>query len=1026
MAMTLAAGSISRPVTIWLAIIFCVLGGLWGLSTVGRLEDPSFTLKTALVVIPYPGATAEEVEEQVSEVVEGALQQMKQLDRIESKSMPGMSQVTVEIEDTFGPDEMPQVWDEMRRRLRDIRGELPEGAREPVINDDFGDVYGMFYAVTTNGYSPSEQREIARFLRRGLVSVDGVAKVEIQGLIEEEITVAIPSSRLSSLGLQPNQILAAISDENRVFANGEITEGPARLGVSVPQGYATVAGIEALRLGAPGEVGQISVADIARVTRSETEQPGQVIRHNGERAFTLGISALTDRNVVEVGSGVEERMSVLIAQLPKGVEVAPIYEQHKVVDAAVSNFLVGLGQSVAIVVGALMLTMGWRAGIVVGATLTLTVLATIFFMSVFGIPMERISLGALIIAMGMLVDNAIVITEGMVIGMARGKSAETAASETESATSIPLLGATVIGIMAFSGIGLSPDATGEFLFSLFAVIGISLLLSWIFAVTITPYLGALLLRAPKTVAEDPYKGAFYAVYRGVLWGALRSRWLVVLVVVGITVASLMAFGQVKQAFFPASTTPLFYVQYQLPQGTDIRTTDEDMKRLESVLRETQGVNDVASLVGRGASRFMLTYTPEQANSGYGQLIVRVGDAAAIPALAQSLRQSLPSQFPNALVRVEELVFGPPSGAAVAVRFSGPNPIILRALADEAMLIFREAGTITDPRTDWRQRELTIIPVVDEARMRLAGASRQAIADTIEYGTSGLRVGTLREGDTEVPLILRLPENERDGVERLRDLEVWSQGGGKYVPMSGLVERFETRLSEALILRRDRERTISALGGARGDLTADEAFRSVRDMIEAISLPPGYVMEWGGEFESASDAQASLGKQLPLGFLVMLTISILMFNKLRQPLILWLVVPMSVTGMVLGLLFTGLPFTFTALLGFLSLSGMLMKNAIVLVEEIDAQRANGVENYKAVMDGSVSRLRPVVLAAGTTIFGMLPLLPDAFFASMAVTIMGGLAFASILTLVLVPVLYALFFRIRPPRHAKEMYGEASTA
>ena len=1026
MAMTLAAGSISRPVAIWLAIIFCVLGGLWGLSTVGRLEDPSFTLKTALVVIPYPGATAEEVEEQVSEVVEGALQQMKQLDRIESKSMPGMSQVTVEIEDTFGPDEMPQVWDEMRRRLRDIRSELPEGARDPVINDDFGDVYGMFYAVTTNGYSPSEQREIARFLRRGLVSVDGVAKVEIQGLIEEEITVAIPSSRLSSLGLQPNQILAAISDENRVFANGEITEGPARLGVSVPQGYATVAGIEALRLGAPGEVGQISVADIARVTRSETEQPGQVIRHNGERAFTLGISALTDRNVVEVGSGVEERMSVLVAQLPKGVEVAPIYEQHKVVDAAVSNFLVGLGQSVAIVVGALMLTMGWRAGIVVGATLALTVLATIFFMSVFGIPMERISLGALIIAMGMLVDNAIVITEGMVIGMARGKSAEAAASETEAATSIPLLGATVIGIMAFSGIGLSPDATGEFLFSLFAVIGISLLLSWILAVTVTPYLGALLLRAPKTVSEDPYKGAFYAIYRGVLWGALRSRWLVVLVVVGITVASLMAFGQVKQAFFPASTTPLFYVQYQLPQGTDIRTTDEDMKRLESVLRETQGVNDVASLVGRGASRFMLTYTPEQANSGYGQLIVRVGDAAAIPALAQSLRQSLPSQFPNALVRVEELVFGPPSGAAVAVRFSGPNPIILRALADEAMLIYREAGTITDPRTDWRQRELTIIPVVDEARMRLAGASRQAIADTIEYGTSGLRVGTLREGDTEVPLILRLPENERDGVERLRDLEVWSQGGGKYVPMSGLVERFETRLSEALILRRDRERTISALGGARGDLTADEAFRSIREKIEAIALPPGYTMEWGGEFESASDAQASLGKQLPLGFLVMLTISILMFNKLRQPLILWLVVPMSVTGMVLGLLFTGLPFTFTALLGFLSLSGMLMKNAIVLVEEIDAQRANGVENYKAVMDGSVSRLRPVVLAAGTTIFGMLPLLPDAFFASMAVTIMGGLAFASILTLVLVPVLYALFFRIRPPRRSREVFGETLTA
>ncbi|WP_082436379.1 efflux RND transporter permease subunit [Loktanella sp. 5RATIMAR09] len=1026
MAMSLAAGSISRPVTVWLAILFCVFGGIWGLGTVGRLEDPSFTLKTALVFVPYPGATAEEVEEQVSEVIEGALQQMKQLRRIESKSTPGMSQITVEIEDTFGADEMPQVWDEMRRRLSDLSGDLPAGAREPIINDDFGDVYGMFYAVATNGYSPSEQREIARFLRRGLVSVDGVAKVEIQGLTEEEITVAIPSSRLTSLGLPPNQILAAIADENRVFADGEITEGPARVGVSVPQGYATVTGIEALRLGAPGEVGQIAVADIASVTRAEKEQPDQIIRHNGERAFTLGVSALTNRNVVEVGNLVDERLAVLIAELPEGVDVAPIYEQHKVVDAAVSNFLVGLGQSVAIVIGALMLTMGWRAGIVVGSTLALTVLATMFFMSIFGIPMERISLGALIIAMGMLVDNAIVITEGMVIGMARGKSAQQAASETETATSIPLLGATIIGIMAFSGIGLSPDATGEFLFSLFAVIGISLVLSWILAVTVTPYLGALLLRAPKNISDDPYKGAFYSVYRGILWAALRSRLFVVMTVVGITVVSLMAFGQVKQAFFPASTTPLFYVQYQLPQGTDIGTTDQDMKRLETILLGTEGVQDVATLVGRGASRFMLTYNPEQATASYGQLIVRVADAAEIPALAENLRQSLPPQFPNALVRVDELVFGPPAGADVAVRFSGPDPLVLRALADEAIAVYRDAGTITDPRTDWRQREITINPVVDEARMRLAGASRQAIADTIEYGTSGLRVGTLREGDTEVPLILRLPENERNGVEGLRDLEVWSDGGGQYVPMSGLVESFETHLSEALILRRDRERTITALGGARGDLTADEAFRSVRAEIEAITMPPGYAMAWGGEFESASDAQASLGKQLPLGFLVMLTISILMFNKLRQPLILWLVVPMSVTGMVLGLLFTGLPFTFTALLGFLSLSGMLMKNAIVLVEEIDAQRAKGIADYKAIMDGSVSRLRPVVLAAGTTIFGMLPLLPDAFFASMAVTIMGGLAFASILTLVLVPVLYALLFRIRPPKREKAISGEVSPA
>ena len=1026
MTMSISRASIRRPVAVWLAIIFCLLGGLWGLNTVGRLEDPSFTLKTALVFVPYPGATAMEVEEEVTDVVESALQQMKQLDRVESKSMPGMAQITVEIEMTYGPDEIPQVWDEVRRRIRDIEGELPSGAQSPIINDDFGDVYGMFYAVTADGLSASEQRDLATKLRRDLVTVDGVAKIEVQGLAEEEIIISIPSARLTELGLPPDQILGIIADENQVFSNGEISEGLSRLGVSVPPGYVSVEGIEALRLGAPGEVGQIALYDIARVVREETERPSQIVRHNGTRAFTLGVSALVDRNVVEVGRSVEARLEQLKTELPDGVEIVPIYEQHKVVDEAVSSFLVGLGQSVAIVIGALMLTMGWRAGLVVGATLGLTVFSTLFFMSVFGIEMERISLGALIIAMGMLVDNAIVIAEGMLIGMARGKSAEDAAADTETATGFPLLGATVIGIMAFSGIGLSPDATGEFLFSLFAVIAISLLMSWILAVTVTPYLGKLLLKAPRDTSKDPYRGLVYSAYRGFLWMALRARVLVVLTIVGITVWSVMAFGQVKQAFFPASNTPIFYVEFQMPQGTDIRATNEEMARLEAIILGEEIVTDVTTLVGRGASRFMLTYNPEQADASYGQLIVRATDATLIPDVAARLNRELPAQFPNALIRVEEIVFGPPAGADVAVRFSGPDPVVLRQLSDNALAIFDEAGTITNPRTDWRQREILVEPIVDEARMRLAGATRGSISDTVQYGTSGLRVGTLREGDAEIPMYLRLPEVERDGLDRLRDLSVWSPGANGYVPMANLASGFEPRLVEALIHRRDRERTITVLGGAGGDLTADEAFRSVRSDIEAIRLPEGYTMEWGGEFESAGEAQASLGKQLPLGFLVMLTISILMFNKVRQPLILWLVVPMSVTGMVLGLLFTGLPFTFTALLGFLSLSGMLMKNAIVLVEEIDQQRAEGVEDYQAVIDGSVSRLRPVVLAAGTTIFGMTPLISDAFFASMAVTIMGGLAFASILTLVAVPVLYALFFLIKPPKQENAPSGSPATA
>ncbi|MGM0660989.1 MAG: efflux RND transporter permease subunit [Pseudomonadota bacterium] len=1013
MKLGLAARSIDRPVTVWMIVLACLFGGLWGLNTIGRLEDPTFTVKTALIFTSYPGATAEDVETEVSEVIESALQQMQQLDYITSESTPGLSQVTVEIKTTFDGSELPQVWDEMRLRLRDLRGDLPEGARDPTINDDFGDVYGLFYAVETEGHSPAEQREIARSLRRGLLPVEGVARVEIQGLIPEEITVEIPSARLTSLGLPPTQLLSVIDDENNVFDDGEISEGTRRLRISVPQGYIDTQGIGALRLGVPGDVGQIALFDIAAVSRDEAAQPEQIIRHNGARVFTMGVSALGTANVVEVGARVEDRLARLVEDLPNEVTVSPIYEQHKVVDEAIGDFLVSLALSVAIVITALMVAMGWRAGLLVGSTLMLTILATFFFMALADLQMQRISLGALIIAMGMLVDNAIVITEGMVVGMARGKSAKTAAAETEDDTSIPLLAATVIGIMAFAGIGLSPDQSGEFLFSLFAVIAISLLLSWVLAVTVLPYFGAKLLRAPADTAPDPYDGWFYRGYGRILRLGLRARWLVILVAVAVTVAAVMAFGQVRQAFFPKSGTPLFYVEYMLPEGADIRATEADMIRLEDAVQGLDGVTDVTTLVGRGASRFMLIYTPEQAAPSYGQLIVRVDDAEAIPALASEIRETLPQRFPDAQLRVELLAFGPPTGADVAARFSGPDPEVLRDIAGEALAIYRAAGTITNLRTDWRQRVLTVTPVIDEARMRLAGVSRQAIANTVQFGTSGLRVATLQERDTQIPLLLRLAATERDGVERLRDLEVWSQAAEQYVPMSGIVEEFEPHLAEARIVRRDRQRTITAEGYARSDLTADQAFRSVRAEIEAIDLPPGYAMEWGGEFENASDAQASLGRQLPLSFLVMLTISILMFNRLRQPAIIWLVVPMAVTGMVMGLLATGLPFTFTALLGLLSLSGMLIKNAIVLVGESDRLRARGVDDYTAVVTGAISRLRPVILAAGTTILGMTPLLPDAFFASMSVTIMGGLAVASVLTLIVVPVLYALFFGIRPP-------------
>ncbi|MBE0489428.1 MAG: efflux RND transporter permease subunit [Halomonas sp.] len=1011
--MKLAVRSIRSPVVVWLLILGCLIGGFWGLSSVGRLEDPGFTLKTALVFTNYPGASAEVVEREVTEVLETAIQRMPQLDFLVSESRPGISQITVEIQDTYGPREMAQVWDELRRRLSDAQADLPSGVLPPVVNDDFGDVYGLYYAVTAPEFSAADQREIARLLQRELLTLSGVAKVETLGLPEEVVQVEVPSARLRRLGLPPDQVLALLSGEGAILPEGSLRAEDARLRLNLAPGYDTVAGIEALRLGQAGGTEQISLLDIATVRRLEAEQPRQIIRHNGERAFTIGVSVIQTENVVDVGERVEARLDELRANLPTGVTLSPIYEQHRVVDEAVASFINSLALSVAIVIAALMLTMGLRAGIVVGATLGLTVLGTFFFMSVFGIEIERISLGALIIAMGMLVDNAIVIAEGMLVGMARGQSAEQAAEDAENATGIPLLGATVIGIMAFSGIGLSPDATGEFLFSLFAVIAISLLLSWLLALTVTPWLAAVLMRVPRSASPDvdPYRGPLYRGFAWCLQGTLRARWLTLATVIVVVLLSFASFGLVKQAFFPVATTPLFYVHYQLPRGADINATARDMQAMEAMVRADERVTDVTTLIGQGASRFMLTYQPEQPDPSYGQLIVRVSQASEIPGVIDRL-DAMHERFPQGQMRFERIVFGPPTGSDVEARLSGADPLVLRELAAEVRAQMVESGALIDLRTDWRERELVLEPEVDEARMRVAGVGRQAIADTLQYASSGLTVGTFRDGDSLLPILVRVPGAERQLTAQAMDQSVWSAAANAYVPMSQVVADLSLVPKEAAIFRRDRARTLTVMANAGPGYNADSAFRAVRDSIEALTLPDGYQLEWGGEYESASEAQASLGAQLPLGFLIMFVISVLLFNKLRQPLILWLVVPMSFTGMALGLLVAGLPFTFLALLGLLSLSGMVIKNAIILVEEIDARIAAGAQGVEAVVTGTVSRLRPVLLAAGTTIAGMIPLLADAFFASMAVTIMGGLAFASVLTLVVVPVIYALMFRIRP--------------
>ncbi|MCZ4260342.1 efflux RND transporter permease subunit [Limimaricola sp. G21655-S1] len=1002
--MNIARASIEKPILTWLLILGCLFGGIWGFATLGRLEDPSFTIKAAVISTSYPGASAEQVAREVSEPLESAIQKMGEVDRITSVNRPGVSLIEVEMKSTYDGSALPGIWTKLRARIRDAARDLPPGVNEPLVNDSFGDVFGLYYAVTAPGFEDAEIHRLSTYLRRELLAVEGVADVDLAGLPQEAIFVEPDLALSVAQNLPVQSVLGAISEADSVVPAGTVETGGQRTVIEAPEGSDSVSEISGLSVGVGGEV--INLYDVAEVYRGRVEQPSLIVRHDGTEAFTFGVAGLSTENIVEVGKRVDARLATLFAEMPAGVELHPIYQQHEVVEEASNAFLVNLAMSVGIVVAVLALFMGWRAAVVVGVTLLLTVVGTLFFMAIFAIEMERISLGALIIAMGMLVDNAIVVAEGMQIAMLGGQSSRRAAGETAGKTQVPLLGATVIGIMAFAGIGLSPDATGEFMFSLFAVIGISLLLSWVLAITVTPLLGHYFFKRGEAGGAGAYEGALFRAYAATLRGALRARWLVVAALIGITVVCFAGFGQVRQQFFPNSNTPLFFVHYKLPQGSTVQQTASDLAQVEAWLAERDEVVSYTSYAGGGATRFMLTYSAEKSNPSYGHMIIRTNGIDEIPALATALEEFGREALPEGEFRTRRLVFGPGGGDPIEMRVSGPDPEMLREIGDRVITAMADASPdILQPRTNWREPELVIRPDYATERAQSAGIDRDDVASVLRFATDGIEGGLYREGERLIPIVVREP---RDAETGLRDQPIWSETAQQFLPIEQVIDGLGHELRDTLVHRRDRVPTLTVGADIPPERTAAEVFAQVRAAVEAVEVPPGYALHWGGEFENSADAQESLGKQLPLSLLVMVLISVLLFNAIRQPVIIWLLVPMSVNGVALGLLGTGLPFTFTALLGLLSLSGMLIKNGIVLVEEIDLVRAEGVPLREAIVTASVSRLRPVVLAAATTILGMLPLLSDAFFVSMAVTIMGGLAFASVLTLIAAPVFYDLFF------------------
>lgn len=856
--MSLAGYAIKKStVTIVLTLCFLV-GGVVSFLNMPRLEDPDFTIKKALVVTNYPGATPQEVANEVTDVIESATQQLGQLDKVTSQSNPGQSIVTVEVKNTYDKETLPQVWDELRRKINDAQGQLPPGAGPSLVVDDFSDVYGILLSISGENYSTQDIQDFAKYLRKQLLLVKNVAKITIWGEQTENAYVEISRARMSGMGVTLDAVTNALSQRNLVVPAGNIRVGREYVRISPTGIMPTVESLGSLLIKDASGNNLVALGDIADISRGYSDTPSQIMRYNGGQAVAIGISMVSTGNVVDLGTAIDKRIDELRGMTPVGMNIDTVYYQPKRVEEAISSFTINLAEAVAIVIVVLLLFMGVQSGLLIGAILLITICGSFIFIEMAGVALERISLGALIIALGMLVDNAIVVVEGILIRYQKGEDRIQACIDVVEQNKWPLLGATIIAIMAFAGIGLSQESVGEFCRSLFIVLSISLLMSWITAVTVTPLFCTFFLKPTILSGEDPYNKGIYRSYKIFLELCMRRRGLTMTTLAVMLVVAIYGFGFVKQSFFPASTQPRFFIHYWLPQGTDIRQTSAEMAGIETMLMKDERIKSVTTFVGQGGPRFILTYSPEQTNSSYGVMLVEVEDYHQIDTILAQYRDKVEAEFPDAEPKFKKFRLGPGRDASIETRFSGPDTKVLRKLSLQAQEIMRATGNARSIRDNWRQEVKVIRPVISETQAKLAGITRPALALTLNTFFDGTTVGVYRENDNLLPIVLRPPEKERTHVHELGNVQIFSPTAGRMIPMEEVVSEFRTEMDFGMIRSRNRMQTITASCDPTEGLPS-VLFKELRPLIENMELPPGYMQEWGGEFEDSTKAQKASQK-----------------------------------------------------------------------------------------------------------------------------------------------------------------------
>ncbi|PWD98087.1 efflux RND transporter permease subunit [Marinilabilia rubra] len=1030
-------------------LVVLAVGGVMSFQSMSKLEDPEIKVKQALVVTVYPGASAHEVELEITDVLEKAISTMGALKKTESRSEADYSEITVELDPTVNPDEIEQKWDILRRKVNRAAAELPQTARTPIVVDDFGDVYGLFYAMTSDGFSYDEMHDYGMLVKHEIEDLPDVKRVKIFGDRPPCINIKIHQDRLANLGVHPSEILMTLRDQNETVYAGYFNSGQERIRVDVDNDFENIDDIRNLIIQGH-EKDQVRLGDIAEIERNLEIPYREAMRYNQKPALGISIAMQSGGNVVDLGEAVDHRLAELkTRRIPAGIDFEKVFFQPEKVQNAITTFMFNLAESLAIVIIILMLTMGWRSGIIIGSGLLLTILGSFVVLNLFNGTLQRVSLASLIVAMGMLVDNAIVIVDGILIDLQHGVKKKKALVNTAKKTAWPLLGATLIAIFAFLPIFLSPDTSGEYVRDLFIVLAVSLLLSWVLALTQAPVMADKQFRKKKTAGDSrddeqkPYSNRIYSWHRRALSYLLYHKTVAIIIVTLLMGGSALLFPLIPQTFFPDLSYNQLYIEYNMPAGTRIEKVDNDLSEIEDHLLKQEEITNVTASLGGTPSRYNLVRSIAEPSMSYGELIVDFTDEDILVKMLPKIQKYLTSHYPDAYARVKRynLMY---KKFPIEVLFTGPDPAVLKDLTARAKKIMeKEPGAVlvTD---NWEPSSKVLVADYNQKMARRAGLTRPDIALSLLTATDGLPIGDFYDGTRSIPIYVKSIQNNGEPVENLETSPAFSmlpslnslepdvlkgimngttaisdvlESTVGAVPMNQAIQDIDVEWEEPVVRRHNGRRAMKAQCNPTPGLTADDVRSRILPEIDAIDLPAGYEMKWQGEFEASSESQQYLFMYLPLAIVLMIAILIALFNDIKKPLIIIFSLPLAIIGIVLGMLVSGKEFGFVAIVGTLGLMGMMIKNGVVLLEEVELKIREGSDRFSALIDASTSRLRPVMMASLTTILGMIPLVSDAMFGSMAVTMMSGLLIGTIITLMMMPVLYALLYQVIHPNSKK---------